>query len=131
MNFIEISAKDGSPYIKFDPENGSLLIKGRSYDDEVMVIYNLIRNKVKEYANNGKKTLNANIFLKYFNTASSKCLFDLMGDMKKIQEQYPDFKLNLEWNYLEGDDNMKEELEDLRTAIGFEFNILEREDDII
>lgn len=131
MNFIEISAKDGSPYIKFDPEGGSLVIKGRSYDDEVMVIYNLIRNKIKEYVNNGRRELKANIFLKYFNTASSKCLFDLMGDLKKLQTEYPDFNLDLEWNYLEGDDQMKEELEDLKAAIDIEFEIIEREDDII
>lgn len=121
MNALEIPAKVASPYIKLIPE-GILEIKGKSFDDDVISLYTLLNEKLKEFGESGKDSLNANIYLKYFNTASSKCLFDMIQELKKLQEE-KGVQVNMVWNYIEGDDDMKEEIEEFRDESGFDFDI--------
>lgn len=121
MNTLEIPAKVASPYIKLTPE-GILEIKGKSFDDDVVSLYALLNHKLKEFGESGKDTLDANIYLKYFNTASSKCLFDMIHEMKKLQEE-KGVQVNMVWNYIEGDDDMREEIEEFRDETGFDFEI--------
>lgn len=122
MNTLEIPAKDASPYIKLTP-NGQLEIKGKSYDEDVIALYQLLQQKLQEFGNSGKNLLDVNIYLKYFNTASSKCLFDLTTDIKNLQEE-KGITVNMVWNYIEGDDDMREEIEEFKEEIEFDFSIV-------
>lgn len=122
MNALEIPAKDASPYIKFDPQ-GKLEIKGKSYDDDVVSMYAILMKKIQEFATSGKDKLEVNIYLKYFNTASSKCLYDLVTAIKELQEENG-VKVKMEWNYIEGDESMKEEIEEFKEDIDFDFQVL-------
>lgn len=126
MNALEIPAKEASPFIKFDP-NGKLEIKGKSFDDDVVPLYRLVLQKVKEFEASGKKNLEVNIYLKYFNTASSKCLFDLISALKELHEE-KGVNVKMEWNYIEGDESMKEEIEEFHEEIDFDFQILPEKD---
>lgn len=122
MNALEIPAKDASPYIKFDPQ-GKLEIKGKSYDDDVVSLYAILMKKIQEFAVSGKDSLEVNFYLKYFNTASSKCLYDLVTAIKGLQEE-KGVKVKMEWNYIEGDESMKEEIEEFKEDIDFDFQVL-------
>lgn len=121
MNTLEIPAKVASPYIKLTAA-GQLEIKGKSFDDDVVLLYALLNEKIQEFGKSGKDSLNVDIYLKYFNTASSKCLFDLILELRKLQEE-KGVKVSMEWFYIEGDDDMKEEIEEFREESGFDFKI--------
>lgn len=121
MNTLEIPAKIASPYIKLTPE-GQLEIKGKSFDDDVASLYTILNQKIQEYGASGKDSLDVNIYLKYFNTASSKCLFDLLHEIRKLQDK-KGVKVSMVWNYIEGDDDMKEEIEEFREETGLDFEI--------
>lgn len=121
MNTLEIPAKVASPYIKLTP-GGQLEIKGKSFDDEVVSLYAILNQKIQEYGASGKDSLDVNIYLKYFNTASSKCLFDLLHEIRKLQDK-KGVKVSMVWNYIEGDDDMKEEIEEFREETGLDFEI--------
>lgn len=126
MNALEIPAKDASPYVKFDP-NGRLEIKGKSYDEDVISLYAILAKKIQEFGDSGQDHLDVNIYLKYFNTASSKCLFDLVSSIKELQED-KGIQVNMEWNYIEGDESMKEEIEEFREDIDFDFKVVPEKD---
>ena len=126
MNSLEIPAKGASPYIKFDP-NGKIEIKGRSFDEDVISLYNMLNQKVQEFGESGKNFLDVNIYLKYFNTASSKCLFNLVTAIKEINED-KGVEVKMVWNFIEGDESMQEELEELREDTEFDFEILPEKD---
>lgn len=126
MNALEIPAQEASPFVKFTP-NGKLEIKGKSYDEDVISIYKLIMDKLQEYSATTAKELNVNIYLKYFNTASSKCLYDLLLQLKNLQDT-KGISLKLEWNYIEGDDDMKEEIEDFKDQTELDFQIVPEKD---
>ncbi|HET8859756.1 DUF1987 domain-containing protein [Marivirga sp.] len=122
MSVLEIPAKEAAPYVRFDEENAYLQIKGKSYDDDVVMLFNMLRSKLKSFGQSNPEKLDVNIYLKYFNTSSSKCLFDLLIDLKELAENGTT-KLNLEWNFVEGDDDMGEELEDFRDSLDMDFEI--------
>jgi hypothetical protein len=128
MSVLEIPAKEAAPYIRFDEENGTLQIKGKSYDDDVVMLFNMLRSKLKAFGGNKPQKLDVNIYLKYFNTSSSKCLFDLLSDLKEIESNGT--KLNIIWNFVEGDEEMGEEIEDFRDSLDMEFDIEPLPDDL-
>lgn len=129
MSVLEIPAKEAAPYVKFDEGNALLLIKGKSYDDDVVMLFSMIRSKVKAFGQTSPSKLDVNIFLKYFNTSSSKCLFDLLSDLKEVQEN-TGLNLKLVWNFVEGDEEMEEEIEDFRDSLNMDFDILPVEDSL-
>jgi len=128
MSVLEIPAKEAAPYIRFDEENGTLQLKGKSYDDDVVMLFNMLRSKLKAFSTSKPEKLDVNIYLKYFNTSSSKCLFDLLLDLKDIEENGT--QLNIIWNFVEGDEEMGEEIEDFRDSLEMEFDIKPLPDDL-
>ncbi|WP_017733983.1 DUF1987 domain-containing protein [Nafulsella turpanensis] len=126
MKTLEISAKDASPFIRFDPY-GKLQIKGKSFGEDIIYQYSVLMNKIQEFAASGKKSLEVYIYLKYFNTVSLRCLFDLVTAIKGLQEK-AGVKVRMEWNYIEGDDSMKEEIEEFKNEIGLDFQVLPEKD---
>ncbi|MBK6266240.1 DUF1987 family protein [Marivirga sp. S37H4] len=129
MSVLEIPAKEAAPYVRFDEGNAVLQIKGKSYDDDVVMLFSMIRSKIKAFGQTSPAKLDVNIFLKYFNTSSSKCLFDLMSDIKEIHEKN-DMELNIIWNFVEGDEEMEEEIADFRDSLEMEFEIEAIADDL-
>jgi hypothetical protein len=128
MSVLEIPAKEAAPYVRFDEDNGILQIKGKSYDDDVVMLFNMVRGKLKAFGTTNPEKLDVNIYLKYFNTSSSKCLFDLLTDLKDLEEN--DVKLSIVWNFVEGDEEMGEEIEDFRDSLDMEFDIEPLAEDI-
>lgn len=126
MNMLEIPAKDASPYIKFDPK-GTLEIKGKSFDEDVISLYEMVMNKIHEFGASDQDHLRVYIYLKYFNTASSKCLFDLLTAIKDLQEKNGK-KIEMEWCYVKGDETMQEEIEEFREDTELDFKISPEKD---
>ena len=129
MSVLEIPAKEASPYVRFDEANAKLQIKGKSYDDDVVMLYTMLRTKLRAFGASLPEKLDVNIYLKYFNTSSSKCLFDLLSDLKELADSGTT-TLKMVWNYVEGDDEMEEEIEDFRDSLDMDFDIKPIEDDI-
>ncbi len=122
MSVLEIPAKEAAPYVRFDEGNAVLHIKGKSYDDDVVMLFSMLRTKIKSFGQTSPAKLDVTIFLKYFNTSSSKCLFDLVSDIKEVQEK-TGLTLNMVWNFVEGDEEMEEEIEDFRDSLDMDFEI--------
>ncbi|MFT4804026.1 MAG: hypothetical protein ACI9YE_001224 [Psychroserpens sp.] len=129
MSVLEIPAKEAAPYVRFDEGNGELEIKGKSYDEDVVMLFSMIRSKIKAFGQTSPEKLDVHIFLKYFNTSSSKCLFDLLSDIKDL-ENIEGFSLNMRWNFVVGDEEMEEEIGDFKETLEMEFDIEGVEDDL-
>ncbi|MGM0582220.1 MAG: DUF1987 domain-containing protein [Bacteroidota bacterium] len=121
MSVLEIPAKEAAPYVRFDEDNATLQIKGKSYDDDVVMLFNMLGSKIKAFGESKPRKLDVNIYLKYFNTSSSKCLFDLLMELKNLEDNGTN--LNMVWNFVEGDEEMGEEIEDFRDTLDMEFDI--------
>ena len=129
MSVLEIPAKEASPYVRFDETKCVLQITGKSYDDDVVMLFNMLRSKLRAFSASKPEKLKVHIYLKYFNTSSSKCLFDLLSDIKEMSEN-GNTELSMEWNFVEGDDEMEEEIEDFRDSLNMDFEISGIADDL-
>ncbi len=126
MEKIQIEPTRVTPLISFDPEEGLLEMKGRSSPENSIQFYQSIIDALEDYANISENGLIANFAFEYFNTSSSKCLFDVFKKLTKIQSKGVNLVIN--WFYEEGDEDMMEAGEDYSDLLDLDFNFLEIED---
>lgn len=126
MEKIFIEPTRVTPLVNFDPEEGFLEIKGRSSPENSILFYQKILDNLDEYAKSGKSEFTANFSFEYFNTSSSKCLFDLFKKISQIRDK--GINLIINWYYEEDDEDMMEAGEDYADLLDLEFNYLEIEE---
>jgi len=127
MEKIFIEPTRITPLINFDPDEGLLEMKGRSSPENSIEFYQKILDNLEEYAVSGGEQFTANIAFEYFNTSSSKCLFDVFKRMSRIEDSGKAITIN--WYYEEGDDDMMEAGEDYSDLLDLDFNFREMEED--
>lgn len=109
-----------TPLIYFDPNRGLLELRGKSSPENSIQFYSNLINDLEEFGRNGKKNLIANFKFEYFNTSSSKCLFDIFRKLNIVREN--GFDLSINWYYEEDDEDMLEAGEDYADLLGIDFN---------
>ena len=126
MERIFIEPTRVTPLINFDPQEGLLEIKGRSSPENTIQFYQPLMDVLDDFLDESENGITANIAFEYFNTSSSKCLFDLFKKLGKLEND--DRDLNINWFYEEDDEDMMEAGEDYSDLLDLEFNFLEIED---
>jgi hypothetical protein len=126
MEKIFIEPSRVTPMINFDPDEGILEMKGRSSPENSIQFYQKIIESLEEYAHNGQGDFTANFAFEYFNTSSSKCLFDLFKRLSRIKESGKELTVN--WYYEEDDEDMMEAGEDYSDLLDLDFNFIEIEE---
>lgn len=127
MEKIFIEPTRVTPLINFDPKEGLLEIKGRSSPENSVQFYQDLIDALAAFAvEEDAPDLTANIAFEYFNTSSSKCLFDVFKKMSKVEASGRSLTIN--WFYEEDDEDMMEAGEDYSDLLDLDFNFLEIED---
>ncbi|MCR9251299.1 MAG: DUF1987 domain-containing protein [bacterium] len=122
MNTISYEPTNVTPYVYFNPENGVFEIKGRSLPDTSLHFYQPIISALDKYINEGESNITANFAFEYFNTSSSKCVFDIIKRLKTAESSGKRVVVN--WCFEEIDEDMKETGEDYESIIGLQFNYI-------
>ncbi|MCR9251040.1 MAG: DUF1987 domain-containing protein [bacterium] len=126
MEKIFIEPTKVTPLINFDPDEGMLEMRGRSSPENSIQFYAKVIENLEEYASSGKDSFTANFAFEYFNTSSSKCLFDVFKRLGKLEDGGISVIIN--WYYEEGDEDMMEAGEDYCDLLDLEFNFMEIEE---
>lgn len=126
MEKIFIEPTRVTPLVNFDPDEGLLEVKGRSSPENSILFYQKIIDGLDSFAENGNSGFTANFSFEYFNTSSSKCLFDLFKKLSKIEESGKEVTIN--WFYEEDDEDMMEAGEDYADLLELQFNFKEIEE---
>jgi len=127
MEKVFIEPTRTTPLVKFDPDEGLLEMKGRSSPENSIQFYQKVLDSLEEYVRTGVDELTANFAFEYFNTSSSKCLFDVFKRLNKLDAIGKEVTIN--WYYEEGDDDMMEAGEDYSDLLDLDFNFFEIEED--
>ncbi len=115
-----------TPFVKLDTRQGVLDFKGRSSPSASLDFYYPILSSIDEVFTSGANSFTANFAFEYFNTSSSKCLFDILKRLAQFQTKGMDVQIN--WIYEEDDDDMKETGEDYEDILGMSFNYIQVEE---
>ena len=127
MENLVIEGSPKTPTIKFNPEEGKLLIQGRSIPENSIDFYKPLVDILEEYAGNVKPATRVDIVLEYFNTSSYKCILDVFKKLEKINEAGGGVAIN--WHYEEDDEDMLEAGEDYQAIINIPFKMVEIEEE--
>lgn len=118
---IEKTAK--SPTIVL--EDGLIQFSGRSIPEDATKIFRPAMEWIKKYANNAAQKTTILFNFDYLDTASSKCVFDILKIVDDIYTSGNDVEIN--WYYEEGDDDILDLGMHLKSFIKAPFNFIETE----
>ncbi|WP_421873212.1 DUF1987 domain-containing protein [Marinoscillum sp.] len=116
---FQIEATLNSPLIRLESDAGRILIQGRSTPESSIGIYFPVIEKVKKLFANVPR-IDVTISLLYFNTSSSKCLFDLFKELKRLERRGAE--LSVHWYYEHDDEDMLETGEDYADILDLPFH---------
>ncbi len=121
MKNLNVEATKYTPQIVTNSENGTIDIIGKSYPENTFEFYKPLMDWIEEYFNfpNVKTVINMEII--YFNSSSSKLLFDLFD----LLEEYNDLSdIIVNWIYdienesaMEAGEDFIEDFEDLNIIL--------------
>lgn len=125
MEVLTVEGTTKTPTINFNPEEGYLLIKGRSIPENSIEFYKSLVDTLEEYEGKAKPQTKVDIQLEYFNTSSSKCILDVF---KKLEAINLKSEVTINWFYEEDDEDMLEAGEDYQAIINVPFKMIEVEE---
>ena len=129
MKPLLIKGTEFTPEILFDTEKQYMLIKGFSRPEDVRGFYQKFFDWFEGNQSIIEKNIANDTFLKidfhlvYFNSASSKCLLDMILLINQIYDN----QLDVTWYYEEGDEDLLEAGEEFSDAVEVEFKYVEVE----
>ncbi|MEP0366810.1 MAG: DUF1987 domain-containing protein [Cyclobacteriaceae bacterium] len=121
-----IDATPTTPLVKVNADECIIQLTGRSSPENSLQFYYPLMDKIKTLFADCTETIQVNFSFQYFNTSSSKCLFDFFKMLRNFIKEGKDVEIN--WHYEEYDDDMLETGEDYAELLGLEFNFVEVED---
>lgn len=108
--------------VSFDPTNGKLLIAGTSMPENARKFFDQILAWVADYVTSPCKNTTISFKLNYFNTASTKYLFDIMVLTKQIMKDGNTLVYN--WYFDKDDDDMYEAGVGFSKMLRYPFNFV-------
>ncbi len=127
MEELIVEGSSKTPTIKFNPETGYLLVRGRSIPENSIEFYKPLVDALEAYNKNSKSQTKVDIQLEYFNTSSSKCILDVFKKLEVINSGSSEVTIN--WYYEEDDEDMLEAGEDYQAIISVPFKMVEVEEE--
>lgn len=107
METLYIAATPSSPEVNFDFAQHQLSIRGESYPENAAAFYGDIIKRLREYlASCNKASINVDISLAYFNSSSTKMLFNIFEAFNSAVDAGNEVVLN--WYHYEEDDTILE-----------------------
>jgi hypothetical protein len=120
MKYEYISEEPYCPNISFD---GYVLeLEGESYMENPYEFYLPILDMIDVCVNKYSKLV-LNNKLHYMNTTSSRCIYEILSNLKTYQESGTTIEVN--WYYDQEDQEMLYEIEDTSDMVGIEINKIE------
>ncbi|KPK87608.1 MAG: hypothetical protein AMS27_02160 [Bacteroides sp. SM23_62_1] len=129
MENLTIAATDFTPEVSFNIESLIFRIGGVSRPEDVRNFYDQIIDWLSNLGNYFSKNKSADsgmykvlmeFRLAYFNSASSKQIIEILNCIKRFKVYGIDLEVN--WYYDEGDEQMRDDGEELAEACDLEFN---------
>lgn len=110
------------PEINFNVDSGMCSIEGESFMENAKEFYKPVNEWLIEFNKENPKTkITLKIELSYYNTSSSKAIFELFYLLQKFQEKGADVEIY--WFYNLDDKEMEEDIMDLQLETGIDINI--------
>ncbi|MBO4370155.1 MAG: DUF1987 domain-containing protein, partial [Paludibacteraceae bacterium] len=119
---LVINGTEDTPEVIFEPSTGKFSITGTSIPENARKFYDQIIAWIDEYVKEPNADTSISFKLKYFNTASTKYLFDIMVQLKPLVASKHNLVYN--WFFLEDDEDMYEAGQGFSKMLRYPFNFV-------
>jgi len=123
MKIFTMTAKEYTPQILLDADKGLIEISGKSFPEDAVRFYKPILRWIDEYIASPNSMTHLNLKFSYYNTASAKKILELIKKVATIKQTAN--KLEINWYYEEGDEDMQNAGNDYSSVVEVPFNIIE------
>jgi len=111
-----------TPLVEMDFDNGYFIFKGRSIPKYASSFYYPVMEKIERYLTQPKETTYAIFFFEYLDSSSSRLILSILQRLKKVMEK--GYNLQIEWHYLEDDEDIMETGETYEELTGIKFDFV-------
>lgn len=119
MDTLYLEATNDTPKIMLNQRTGIFELSGRSLPEDSSSFYEPVIEWVKEYAKAPNESTLFSFKLKYFNSTSSKLIFNLLDILKGIKG------IQVEWSYQQNDDDILDAGKEFEEELSFPFSFKE------
>ena len=119
MEPLKIEKTQVTPQVEFNEDEGFFSISGRSFPEDAVKFYKPVLEWFRAYSDNPRPLTVLNFELEYFNTASSKIIFEMIHILKVMETD--GHKVTVKWGYLEEDEGTLEAGEEYASLIKVPF----------
>ena len=124
-----IPRSENSPYVEFNLKWGFLTIKGNSFLIHPDKFYQPLNDLIEVYCLQPADITVINIYLKYYNSASTRCIVSILKKLEYLTKKGKIVTVN--WYYEPGDSDMQEEGEMMRDLVKLKFNLIEQANPLV
>ena len=125
MDPLIIQATETTPHVHFDSTKGVMEIKGVSYEEDAHAFYQPLLRWLDAYKKQPLSDTVLNVYFKYFNTATSKALYEVFLRFQEVKKHGADVIIH--WYYDAGDIDMRDDIEYFSEVTDINISILELE----
>ena len=111
-----------SPSVYFNPTRGIMDLRGRSCPENPLRFFEHLFKGLRRFQLEGYSSLTINMGFEYFNTSSSKCIYNMFRILDVMHQN--GITICVKWFYEEGDNDMHESGEDLSSFFTFPFRFI-------
>jgi hypothetical protein len=120
-----LAATKKTPKVILDSENGYFEFSGIAMPEDTVVFFEPLLRKMNEYFEATKVPIVCHFSIYYFNSLSSKMLYELFKQIEKHYKKGKDIKI--EWTYEEDDESMEEAGKLFLESIDVPYTMIESE----
>ena len=122
---LELPKTESTPLVLIDEEKGYMRFEGESYSENVIAFYKVVTDWLSGYLESDFTKFSFDCDLEYFNSSTSKLLYNMLTDMDEAALDGKDIVVN--WYadkdndiIIESGEDFQEDLENLK------FNLIEK-----
>ena len=121
MNSLKIEKTNHTPHVNMS--SGLIEISGRSIPEDPVAFYRPVLEWLEVYKKNPAPKTIVNLMFEYINTSSSKALHNILKSLNEGCDNA--HKMEINWHYEEGDDDMYELGQFFQPYINIPMNFIE------
>ena len=121
MNIMHLTPSRVTPEVLINTKDHIFLMKGRSSPENAVVFYDQVKQGIKNYFVY-EEHLDVHFMFEYFNTSSSKSIFELIKMLKGFMSEGKSVTFN--WVYEDYDDDMLDTGEDYADLLDVDINMV-------
>lgn len=120
MDSLILNATAFTPYVAFDVNSGTMVLKGRSIPDQPDEFWLPILNWFESFMLKNPERVHFKIDLEYFNISSSKRILFLLYKLNELSDSGAD--VGVDWCFRSNDEDMYEVGQDYAYMVKVPFN---------